>query len=312
MRRMALVGSSALQKNGHPTGQPRDYDFICFEKDFKEFVLEMAETKRIDWVKPSDRGMAVRFRSWANPKGVIYEAEFVEQDDPSSIKIYNHIIETGQPDKERPESVVVADLDTLYLLKMSHRFKKNSPHFLKTMEDIHYMRSLGAEIRDEELLKIREAATLTYSHPDLNVSKEEFFVPMGNLEYVYDHDSLHEAVAFLDRPMYTLYAKENEQVLSDKDKFFELPELYKFYAVLEEAYVLALERSVIPFATSPDKALLMALEKICTSVTSGWFREYAWENYYQILKLHENLGENYVKNFNEGLGNGKVKLYSTQ
>jgi len=44
----------------------------------------------------------------------------------------------------------------------------------------------------------------------------------------------------------------------------------------------------------------MALMKVCTSITSGWFREYAWENYQKVLDLYDSLGEDdYVKRFEQ-------------
>jgi len=32
---------------------------------------------------------------------------------------------------------------------------------------------------------------------------------------------------------------------------------------------------------------------VCTSITSGWFREYAWENYDRVLDLYNSLGDDY-------------------
>lgn len=45
---------------------------------------------------------------------------------------------------------------------------------------------------------------------------------------------------------------------------------------------------------------MMALEKVCTSITSGWFREYAYENYYEVVAMYHKLGKNdYIKRFKE-------------
>ena len=38
------------------------------------------------------------------------------------------------------DTTVIADPEVLYTLKMSHRFKKNSPHFRKTMDHIIALR----------------------------------------------------------------------------------------------------------------------------------------------------------------------------
>ena len=45
---------------------------------------------------------------------------------------------------------------------------------------------------------------------------------------------------------------------------------------------------------------MMALEKVCTSITSGWFREYAWENYHRVVHMYKTLGVNdYIDRFHK-------------
>jgi hypothetical protein len=179
-----------------------------------------------------------------------------------------------------------ASLDMLYTLKMSHRYRRNSPHFLKTMRDIHEMRQMGAQIPEayRDWYRLRQKETYSYKLPNLNVSKSEFF---GDL-YQYDHDSLHEAVKIYDAPAYTYYS--DGEVWSSKEKFYEsCSEDIRLAGVVEEASVLALERSLIPHpdAKTEDEAFQFALKKVCTSITSGWFREYAWEHYDQALELYK-------------------------
>jgi len=203
----------------------------------------------------------------------------------------------------------VPSLDILYLLKMSHRYLKDSPHFLKTMEDIHAMRKHGAKIRPEHqaFYEQRMKDTYVYSHPKLDVSKDSFFdSAVTNVYQQYDHDSIHRAVKIGEFPAYTYFQKDQE-VLCSKDMFFALPEDIKLNAVLEESYVLALERSLIPFpfGKSAKEAFDMALMKVCTSITSGWFREYAWENYYKVQELYD---ENYVQKFSDGVESSVVVL----
>jgi hypothetical protein len=191
------------------------------------------------------------------------------------------------------------------MLKMSHRYKKNSPHFLKTMQDIRKMREAGAVIQPEHeaFYKHRMDATYWYEHPNLNQSKDEFFNPEDDF-YVYDHDSIHEAIAVGDRPAYVKYAIDGQEVLSSKKKFFnEVDETTRLFGVYEEACVLALERSQIPndFKVDRDWSFKKALEKVCTSITSGWFREYAWEHYDEVLAIYERMSmiaNNYVEVYN--------------
>ena len=307
---LAVIGSSAWE-NGRA---PADFDIICSPEDFKEYIriINSKDRYSLQWLRPTDAGMAAgfsyRYPGDFNNDQFIIDAEFTGRENPSSQLVYDYILETGEHEYGVDSSVdlFIANLDTLYMLKMSHRYKKNSPHFKKTMDDIIEFRKMGAKIPDQGLYQARMDATYGYSHPNLKRTKEEFFVTSGELKYEYDHDSLHEAVAHLDRPMYTYYAVDGEQVLSSRSKFEALPELQKIWGVLEESYVLALERSVIPFGTDPTEAFMMALEKVCTSITSGWFREYAWENYYECIEVFRD-DDSYVQKFNEAAKSGVAK-----
>jgi hypothetical protein len=192
-------------------------------------------------------------------------------------------------------------------LKLSHRYLKNSVHFLKTMKDIQYLRAIYSltDIQ-QEWVKKREKETYTYKHPRLDVDKQAFFKDDG-IRYVYDHDSIHLTQAsYADdsgnmMPAYTFYMKDGSEVMTSKQKFFVIPEHFRVLGVYEESCVLALERSQIPyeFKPSPRKSFEKALMKVCTSITSGWFREYAWENYDKVIDLCEKRGEtDYVEKFN--------------
>jgi len=169
------------------------------------------------------------------------------------------------------------------------------------------MRSLGAQIEHPEWLKEREKETYNYSHPKLSVSKDEFFKKDdGQVVYIYDHDSIHIAMARFDKPAYEYFKPEGSQVLCDKKMFFDSPEEIKLASVIEEATVLALERSQIPYKglVEPLWSFKMALFKVCTSITSGYWREYAYSVYDQVLALYD---EKYVEKFWKAVDDGIVK-----
>lgn len=205
-----------------------------------------------------------------------------------------------------------ATLPVLYALKMSHRYLKNNPHFAKTRADIFAMRHAGTtDIIEplQEWFKKREAETYNYGHPKLNVSKEDFFKDMGQLKYVYDHDSIHINVAKPLPPVYTKYA--DGPVKSSKEKFERLTTLTRARGVAEEACVLAIERSLVPHpgVKTPDEAFYMALEKVCTSITSGWFREFAWEYYDTVVYAYNKFYRHYWVRFQHAAKNGDIKLF---
>lgn len=209
------------------------------------------------------------------------------------------------------EGLLVPSLDILYMLKMSHRYLKNSPHFLKTMRDIQKMRENGAVIRPEhvDFYKKRVKETYWYNHPNLSVKKDAFFTGDG-VQYIYDHDTIHLAMA-LDpegKPAYKFYQPKDSEVNVSKDLFYAQPEQIRLFGVLEEALVLALERSQIPynFKPAPKASFDMALMKVCTSITSGWFRTYSWEHYDEVQALYPS---DYVDRFTVAVGFGLVKPY---
>jgi hypothetical protein len=121
---------------------------------------------------------------------------------------------------------------------------------------------------------------------------------------LYDHDTIHLSVKHLDRPAYTYFKPDQNEVFCDRGMFEACDEQTRLYAVLEESYVLALERSQIPFPNMPRKQSFdMALEKVCTSITSGWFREFSWENYDKVQALYN---DNYVDRLYQGVESGLV------
>jgi hypothetical protein len=197
----------------------------------------------------------------------------------------------------------------LLLLKLSHRYRKDSPHFLKTMRDIQFLRNKGVSVPEAwlPLLKEREKETYSYAHPKLNQDKKSFFDNCNSM-YVYDHDSIHRAVAMEDTPAYTKFSEDGQEVKSSRKKWEQCSHMTKLLAGLEESYVLALERSLIPLpgVLTPRQAFDKALEKVCTSITSGWFREFCWENYDHIASLYD---DRFVYRFNEALSRGVIKPY---
>lgn len=54
------------------------------------------------------------------------------------------------------------------------------------------------------------------------------------------------------------------------------------------------------------KAFDTALEKVCTSITSGWFRKFAYDNYDEVASLYSN---EYVYRFQAMAASNSVKLH---
>lgn len=288
---LILIGSAALVNHGIQTGRPSlDIDVVGSYDDIIEYAKTRGNIKECYPVKGGDK-LVIKTDQ------IIIEGE-ITWDNSSAADLWNAV--SNDPDtlyEKRLNGFIHPSLNMLYTLKMSHRYLKNSPHFLKTMRDIQLMRRNGATITDalHPFYLRRMAATYTYKHPSLMQSKKDFFSDDG-IKYQFDHDSIHEAVKHMERPAYTYFKPENSPVMCDKDMFFAADEKIRLYAVLEESYVLALERSQIPFPNllPPKKSFDIALMKVCSSITSGYFREFAWEHYDYVQEMYN---DNYVERF---------------
>lgn len=298
---LAFIGSYAFHNLYPWSRKPNDIDLVGNYDDVMEFASKRGNISKCYPLSES--------KYYIKSGDNIIEADIAWKNSNSE-KLLNAIVSDSETiiAEQNEQKIYLPSLNFLYLLKMSHRYLKNSPHFLKTMQDIHTMRELGGTIKNVDFFKEREHSTYDYGHPKLNVSKNDFFSGDG-VEYVYDHDTIHESVKHLEKPAYKYYQPENTQVNVAKKLFFEQPEEIKLYGVLEESYVLALERSIIPFGnrTMPKKSFDIALKKVCTSITSGWFREYSWENYDKVQSLYN---ENYVERFWNAVDNGVVIKYN--
>lgn len=302
---LSVIGSYAMNHwlNSVDKREPKDLDIVGTYDEIQSFVQHIKNTDKIIAQYPFDSGKKMLIKT----KNLIVEAEIVWEEG-NSLVLQRLIQEDGVVQKILGFEMVLAPLNLLYTLKMSHRYLKDSPHFLKTMKDIQIMRKCGVHIPEvyEQFYKERQKIQYNYNLPKLNQSKDTFFSGDGII-YEYDHDTIHEALKFMDKPAYTYYA--DGEVWSSKEKFNACSKEIKLFGVLEESLVLACERSQLAFTPAPDPrwSFEHALFKVCTSITSGFFREYAWENYDNVIKLYNELGTNYVDKVKEGIECGIVK-----
>lgn len=302
---MLLIGSQALKFWGFDRN-PRDWDFISnfnvwnsWAKNYKwNSIYPVDEGKKIIGFRSDDQIFEAEI-AWENSTG----AELIELCQENEALVFSLLLDT---------KVAIPSLDVLLAIKLSHRYLKDSPHFLKTMRDIWDLRKAGAVVPGwlTDWLKRREQSTYTYKHPNLKQSKEGFFDKNQGITYIWDHDSIHEAVKQQERPAYTYFKDDQAEVFCSRKLFLQQPREIQLNAVLEESYVLALERSQIPFPgkVSPKISFEKALSKICTSITSGWFREFAWENYHSVQKLYR---DNYLEKFQQGIETGIVRPFDS-
>ena len=298
---MLLVGSRALLEHtcgGDPFALkrvPMDTDYIATHDEAKAFIAD----RKFDKVEPNAKGTTLMcFKAGWKPTELMIAW-------PGSSNEAILALEQGE----------AASINTLLLLKMSHRYLKNSPHFLKTMQDILQLRSMGAIIEYPDLLKQREKETYDYKHPSLMRNKKQFFDPNEGVKYQYDHDTIHLAMAVEPlTPAYTNFKHDQAEVMIDRAKWDAMPIAIQLNSVLEESLVLALERSQIPFRgkIEPARSFKIALQKVCTSISSGWWREFAYEHYDEVMDLFKMREDEkpYLQRFDEAVEAGVVRPFN--
>ena len=133
-------------------------------------------------------------------------------------------------------------------------------------------------------------------------SKDEFFT--DGVVYVYDHDHLHELVAWPNRSVYESVLKDGHQVAIDHEKFLRLPFDQQVRMFREEISVIAAERWLLNPKTCGKihwtKAYQMALRKTVTALTKNWATEFILMNLEYFHKPDYGYFEYLIKTLPEG------------
>lgn len=175
-----------------------------------------------------------------------------------------------------------ATLDEMYTLKVSHSYwELRNGSWGKHINDAAFLKRNGAELIGDlhDLLYKVWAEEHGRKRVDLSQEADEFFSDAVQRAYV--HDSIHESVAYGDRPMYERVLKDGHTVAMDMAKLKALPFEDQVKLFREEVYATALERLIIPsnYTYSPARAYAWALRRTITSLTKGWSARFLVENY---------------------------------
>lgn len=305
---MLIIGSSALAahaaKRGIPFRKPRDLDVICTTFE----MIVFAEAHGLHLVmNPNDQ------RHWiANDAPEYDHIEFDLADEGTSSAAYIDYVASSDPTNlftlpVYGNETIVAPLEVLFSIKKSHRFIPRQ--WEKHIRDYHLLKQLVDKDVLPEVTKQRVKETPKHKTPSLQKTKDEFFQDDVS-NHVFVHDDIHLVMAHREKPMYEYIKISPERVTCDKNKFFALSFHDQMRCVLEEAYVIALERAIIPMLfegkklATAETAMQWSLMRICTTLTGGWFREFAVENYPAIWAVWD---RQYVQKFLRAVDEGRIK-----
>lgn len=160
--------------------------------------------------------------------------------------------------------------DELYTLKISHSFWEiNGPwSWDKHALDIVFLYRQGAKFLRPLYDIVLPIWKERYKRNPTNLSQSASSFFADGVVRKYDHDSLHESVAYGERPLYEAILREGSDVAVDNAKFWEMDHETRIRLVREEIYATALERILIPanYEESPRRAYHWALRRTATSL----------------------------------------------
>lgn len=181
----------------------------------------------------------------------------------------------------------VCSLEGLAAIKRSHLCIDR--HWNKHITQYHRHLVLHNNGQHLDFIKKRQQSSLTaakITNPKLTKNNTDFFKDAVTRKY--DHDSIHEMVAFYSEPLYTKLKNNTEIAHCEKILWDQLSYQDKCRCVAEEATVIAIERFMVPSTWThfPKLAYLKAIQKVCTTLTSGWFRDFAIDNYPALCMMY--------------------------
>lgn len=172
------------------------------------------------------------------------------------------------------------DPDFLYTIKVSHAAW--NINFEKHMKDIMFLKQKGCvldKVLYEALYKEWEALH-GKKKVKMNQMNDDFFTDAVKREF--DHDWLHEFLAFGERPMHERIRKSLESPLPSKELWDKLTYQEQLQCASEEIFVVATERYLDGNPKKYKVAKGKSMKNLITSMTKGWFNLFLIENFGEL------------------------------
>lgn len=297
---MLIIGSSALKRILPDSREPADIDLIVPFDKVNEVAAHYGEIKtRNEYfvTVKTETGKNVEMFV-ATPGNAMWM--YLER--------YNAFDKT-----------VYMDAAGLYSLKKSHvhiplKFSKHIRDYC-LLHKLVNGKDIMPEITKQNNTDIKKRLDRKYNSPSLKKSVKDFFGQSeGLVPSWFVHDDIHRVMAHYDnKPLYERMQTDLTQAWCKEELWDKFSFEDKCKCVLEEAYVIALERRIIPVLfggakefVSPLAALNFSMMRICTTLTGGFFRQFATDNFVEIID--EYADKNYVKKFLKAVDLGQIKF----
>ena len=301
---MVLVGSKAMQWHGLLQRTPRDIDLLTTLRQFNLwYAIHKQDIRSCVFRRNPDRYL------------VQTDTDKLSFDvDAGSTQDFCHLIPPSPAMFMGKLFVLIPPVTMLMLLKKTHLISPQDWH--KHVEDYHVLKARSKPLTEAQEAWYHKRRQETEDRqkgpkPYLNVSNDEFFAKSESVLYrLFVHDDIHKAVAYYTQPLYLRLKNDPDKAMLSEKLFSDLPHSDQLRTVREEAYVIALERAIIPWykLTKPPEAITLdaykhALRRLGTNLTRGWFREFVLENYPDLRTPDKD----FVGQFHEAVAKGQVR-----
>jgi hypothetical protein len=205
----------------------------------------------------------------------------------------------------------IACPDALATLKYSHAFWQigGPENWKKHMFDYWFLTTKkGAKVDMDLFPALYDAFTKIHGPKRAKLSEQNEMFFKKTVERKYVHDSLHEAMKFYDEPMFQKIKVDKSKAAVSRKMFEELSHEDQLKCALEEIYVVALERFLIPadFKMHPKSARQEALRLLITSMTKGFFAEFMVTNWNELFVANND--NSFVERFRLARDEGRLIL----
>lgn len=261
---MILIGSRALSywRPDWTRNEKSDWDVVATPDEASELLKKECDPSSMSW-------------KWGHVE--LHNSRFFYNDEIEKRYASGESITLGYI-----LGAKVCSLRGLAAIKRSHLHRKlNFPkHIIQ-----YQLMDHNFDENDLEFIRKRTAFTKQVFGDNVgskNKKNDEFF--KDAVVRVFKHDDIHAIVADPTGPMYLKVKSDASVAAYDPDLWEKLSHDDKILAIQEECYVIAIERFLVPAKITGKKypfraAFLNALEKACTTLDDGAFREYAIDHW---------------------------------
>lgn len=297
---MLLIGSRAARIHFPDFRKPRDYDFIATNQEVDQFL------SKFSWVDTSSHEKKRRAKVTHLGYKLNFEFELAERY-PSSNVIYNNDQSVSFEDKQLGATYHVATPKTLYLLKKSHIIF--NIHWDKNIRDYLFLKDKVKTYAFPDWWN--EALRLRFDEIKTRVNRKQINFDLDNSEFfkksekfvnrVVEHDSIHYATCFYDKPLFMSAKDDLSRAALSKEKVRQMSHYHRIKMIQEETIVLALERYIIPCMLAKEpyniaEAYQKTAAKMVYNYLPMWLRYFAADNFLEILNLRIDYVDKFLQN----------------